>query len=70
MKCPLLLIARSRVIEARVDRWTDCLKGECAWWDSDESQCILQTIAFTFGDVSKVLTLIHERMPSWGQFGK
>lgn len=44
MFCPLLVIARPEA-EIGLSSEHDCLKEDCAWWDSFNERCSVLTLA-------------------------
>ena len=44
MKCPLLEIAWQIARPGEKVFESDCLKGECAWWDQDRNICAVKSI--------------------------
>jgi len=46
-ECPLKYYADAEGI-----RCVPCSEEECAWWDSEQKQCVIKTLAEMFGVVS------------------
>lgn len=63
MKCPLLMseIRRKRDIVTYFQ--ADCLKEECAWWDSTMRQCVMLSFVDVTTDVQVTLRAIFEKTP-------
>jgi len=70
MKCPLFRLAN---ISSEFDsEWSgdDCLKEECAWWDSEGNQCMWRSLVSAIVLSQSVLMTIEEKMPHEKQFRK
>lgn len=70
MKCPLLTIGIVNPSGLRKGKWNDCLKGECAWWDSGPDCCILKSATYILLALSQEMAEIKEKIPHAGQFTK
>ncbi len=70
MKCPLMVAGyRDRTLDP-LRPATDCLKGECAWWDKDNEQCAVLTIARGMFIFNKQMIDLVGKMPHEVQFRK
>ncbi len=68
MKCPLMPDKNYGAQLERTMATGDCIKEECAWWDSIIQECLiyalhtdLAAIHARLGDIAKELTLIRPR---------
>lgn len=59
MKCPLFVIARLINKEVALDDM-ECLKGECAGWDSSDECCCVVDIASSLSMIMFFLREISE----------
>ncbi len=63
MKCPLSNYVMERESGEDEVLLSDCLKGECAWWDETQGMCSIKNISQQLGYISTDLTQIEEKMP-------
>jgi len=63
MKCPLLTAAEISHEPELKPSSNDCLKEECAWWDSTMRKCSIYSLV-------DMLTEMVRKMPHAGQFTK
>lgn len=68
MKCPLLTIALGPLAAKEAVEMGDCIKEECAWWDSDVEQCCIETIALSLSGILGYLSEIENKIPHEKQF--
>ena len=64
MKCPLrftLDYSEKGILSTPV---RDCLKEECAWWDSDREMCRVIGLDYHIALLTKVLLDIRDKMPT------
>jgi len=70
MKCPIAWSedydGEDKIILPRAD----CLKEECAWWDSERSKCALLTLTRQLENLSMIAEDIRDKMPHEEQFRK
>lgn len=63
MKCPLAATA-CIIRQGDLDKVTDeCLRVDCAWWDKDNSQCAVTTLANGMWILDQLVTGVANRMP-------
>ncbi len=63
MKCPLLCAGKLAVGEITQDTLSDCLKGECAWWDDSLKLCSVRVIGQFMVGIGVNIHNIAENMP-------
>jgi len=70
MKCPMLTMyaATSDYPESYQDR--DCLKEECAWWDSTNNNCAVLQLSKSIYYAGTHIAQMEIKMPHEGQFRK
>ncbi len=70
MKCPLREVPKfDEEGEAHFEQ-ADCLKKECAWWESPDLGCAFLLISLRLGTICEVLTELVKKMPHEEQFRK
>jgi len=67
MKCPLRIANPAEWVRESPTE-ADCLEDECAWWEPDNGECIMQALNRNLLDVRASLDDIQEKMPHAGQF--
>ena len=70
MKCPLFVMSYMLKVGEAPTHQADCLKEECAWWDTAYELCVLRSIARLLDGVLMDLNQIRDKMPHAGQFLK
>ena len=70
MRCPLLAHKTYIPDDWPMQVYEDCLKEECAWWQSELQNCIVYQIGMEIGTLCLFLEEIKEKMPHAGQFTK
>jgi len=68
MKCPLLRLAEVASGKYDLEDKSSCLQEECAWWDKDNSQCGVATLANGMWILDQLATGIVNKMPHEAQF--
>jgi len=68
MKCPLLILAYTYVPGPTAENVGDCLKEECAWWNSHTGECVAMSIDRILNHLSDYIYDIKTKMPHEGQF--
>jgi len=48
----------------------DCLKEECAWWNSELEACAIVSLELELASLAEVLAAIGSKMPHEEQFRK
>jgi len=68
MKCPL----QNRLVSFTPGKYSyeigDCRPEDCAWWDTENEQCALCTLASAGWLLNKELLELTEKMPKEFQF--
>ena len=70
MKCPLLREQYRETKEEEICEWADCLKEECAWWDSEVKLCTVLSLRLSIDSLVEFLGNIKDKMPHEEQFRK
>ena len=70
MKCPLFVMVASRVERSRGIAYIECIKEECAWWDSDNSRCAVLSLYVEVDTLTNLFGEMTRKMPHEGQFRK
>jgi len=70
MKCPLLSISVTRKDRIEGYQELDCLKKECAWWDSAMEICGIHALVCILGVLSRSVDNMERKMPHELQFRK
>lgn len=70
MKCPIISAGVAADPNIGAYSGTDCLKEECAWWDSNNERCSVLVMALRIENLSDTLDTIEKKMPHVGQFTK
>lgn len=70
MKCPLFYTGWLEHESEDSKQHTDCLQEECAWWDKDNGQCGVATLANGMWILDQLVTGIVNKMPHEAQFRK
>lgn len=70
MKCPRLLQFRPVEKSMESNYFGDCLKEECAWWNSEVKACSEVVKCLELATISETLGGIEHKMPHEGQFRK
>ena len=70
MKCPLIAIAWGNLAKNQPVIYPDCLKEECAWWNSELEACSVVSLELELASLVEVLTAIGSKMPHEEQFRK
>lgn len=70
MKCPVLPLKYDSKKKRVLFEQSDCLQGECAWWDDVKERCAILTVGFGLGVVGRFLKEMRENMPTEKQFRK
>lgn len=70
MKCPLFTMECLNLNGTFDGKGADCLKEECAWWDSAYEMCVVRSLARLLDGVLMDLNQIRDKMPHAGQFTK
>jgi len=68
MKCPLMFNGAMGVVASGKGTDIDCLKEECAWWDSFAVRCAISVIARELKSSAAALRDIASKIP-YGQKG-
>ena len=63
MKCPLRHIEWKPNEVAKKREALDCIKEECAWWDSEVECCSIKSHVLELATISEQLAGIKERLP-------
>ena len=68
MNCPLFYMMNYTQAGELGYEVGDCLKGECAWWDSELEACSIVSLELELGSLLQILTAIGDKMPHEEQF--
>ena len=68
MKCPLMPDKDYSIQLEKHLNGGDCLKEECAWWNSELEACVLVSLDFDLISLIGALTAIGDKMPHEEQF--
>ncbi|GAI37437.1 unnamed protein product [marine sediment metagenome] len=68
MKCPLLPTPIKIGIGELTGERADCLKEECAWWNSHTEECVTMSIGRILNHMSDSIYGIRDKMPHEEQF--
>lgn len=68
MKCPLIHIKLTVNKTGYEGQSQDCLKEECAWWDTGPEWCVLRSSAEALVIIGQKLTDINKTMSHLEQF--
>ncbi|MBA7602875.1 hypothetical protein ES703_09971 [subsurface metagenome] len=63
MKCIPLAIAWSSVVAKQQEEYPDCLKEECAWWDSVGQRCVTLSIYQELRLLVGAVTMVADKIP-------
>ena len=63
MKCPIRSFSYKGEYGQDQYEDMDCLQEECAWWDKDNSQCGVTTLANGMWILDQLVTGIVKKMP-------
>jgi len=63
MKCPLLNPRVYTTDSGHTITKGDCLKEECAWWNSHSNQCCLMSIGLVLNYMADYIHGIKDKMP-------
>ena len=67
MLCPLLKLRKTINLGLEVDEFRDCLKAECAWWDSASQTCVTQSIYEELRLLVGAAGMVAEKLPPAGE---
>ena len=70
MKCPLFCIGDYNLPALIEGPAFNCLKEECAWWNSELEACFVVSLELELASLVEVLTAIGSKMPHEEQFRK
>lgn len=59
MKCPLVSAGIIAGSEDLIEHPYECLKGDCAWWDTRTEQCAITTITMCLTDLYRIEEAIN-----------
>jgi len=63
MKCPVRARLFVRGADTHIESTMDCLKEECAWWNSQEEECALITVGKTLSILADHIANIEVKLP-------
>jgi len=67
MKCPLFTIMDKRTQLGEESDYCECLKGECAWWDSGDECCMIFEVGAKLCSIAMGVALILEVLEKGGE---
>ncbi|GAJ24745.1 unnamed protein product [marine sediment metagenome] len=70
MKCPMLTMYAVTLKTPEEFKDRDCLKEECAWWNSEVAACSVVSLVLELSTLSEIMAGIKFKMPHEEQFRK
>jgi len=70
MNCPIARAGQLARKQYDTDELSDCIKEECAWWQSELQNCIVYQAGMEIGTLCLFLEDIKNKMPHEEQFRK